>query len=342
MPDESAPKVSVVIPVYNGERTIERCLRAVLDQDASFLYEVIVADSSEDRTAEIVATQFPSVQLIRLDERAFPGTARNEGIRVARGDYVALTDADCIPDRDWLGQMLAQHESAEAEGHPFDAVGGAICNGTPGSASGLVGYLLEFREFIPVAPRREVITIPTANICYRRDVFERIGLFDDVRASEDMLFNWRLSLEGGRILFDPSIRVTHMNRMGWKTVVTYQSVLGKHSAAARHRMDPPFEVIRAYPALGWLMPWLMRFPVLGVLIPFVRLGRALAWLAQHDFKTFVRLAVLSPGYLAGAWVWSFAFVHALREERLPSLARAPHLDAKKKDAAGVPAVEQQP
>lgn len=271
---------------------------------------MLVADSSSDETPEIITRRYPSVRLIRFDKQTYPGTARNAAIRLARAPLVAMLDADCIADPDWLERIVALHESGD-----YGAVGGAICNGTPHSASGLIGYLLEFREFIPAAERREVITIPTANICYRREIFEQHGLFDDVRASEDMLFNWRISLAEERILFDPSVRVTHLNKTGWARVIRYQGLLGESSAQARHRMNPPFEVIRAYPALGWLMPFLMRFPALGILIPPVRLLRAVLWLLKYDWATLAKLLVLSPGYLAGAFVWSAAFVRGLRTVR---------------------------
>jgi glycosyltransferase involved in cell wall biosynthesis len=301
------PRVSLVIPVYNAEATIERCLESVIAQRVDFEYEVIVADSSSDRTPEIIARRFPSVRLVRLERRAFPGTARNAAIRESRAPLVAMIDADCIADPDLLARMVALHESGD-----YGAVGGSVVNGTPGSPSGLVGYILEFREFIPKAPAREVITIPTANICYRREIFDRYGYFDDVRASEDLLFNWRISLAGERILFDPSIRVTHLNKTGWRRVIGYQNVLGRSSALARLRMNPPFEVIRAYPALGWLMPYLIRHPSLGLLIPIVRLGRAVLWLLKYDLKLFAWLLVLWPGYLLGAFLWSTSFVSALR------------------------------
>jgi glycosyltransferase involved in cell wall biosynthesis len=301
------PKVSLVIPVYNAEATIDQCLESVLAQETTFEYEVIVADSSTDRTPEIVAEKFPSVRYVRLEQRAYPGTARNAAIRYARAPIVAMTDADCIVAPDFLSKMVSEHESGE-----YEAVGGAICNGTPSSPSGTIGYLLEFREFIPAAPRREVVTIPTANISYRREVFDRLGLFDDVRASEDLLFNWRLTLAGGRILFDPSIRVVHLNRTGWRKIVSYQAVLGRGSAAARRMMNPPFEVIRHYPALGWLVPYLMKHPWLGLFIPPVRFLRAIIWLFRYDVRMALSLAVFSPFYLVGAFNWSRAFVLALR------------------------------
>jgi glycosyltransferase involved in cell wall biosynthesis len=304
------PLVSVVIPVYNGAATIERCLDSVLAQRAPFVFEVIVADSSTDDTAKIVRERFPWVKLVRLGQRAFPGTARNAAIAVATAPYVAMTDADCIVASDWLARMIDRHERGG-----YAAVGGAICNGTPFSPSGFIGYMLEFREFIPKSPLRDVMTIPTANLCCRREIFDRFGFFDDVRASEDILFNWRLVLAGERILFDPKIRVTHLNRTGFAKVVKYQSVLGHGSATARQIMNPPFEVLRVYPALGWLLPYLMKYPRLGVLVPPVRLGRALSWLAKYDWPALALLVLLWPAYLAGAFTWAMAFVRALSAER---------------------------
>jgi cellulose synthase/poly-beta-1,6-N-acetylglucosamine synthase-like glycosyltransferase len=314
---ERRPKVSLVIPVYNAEASIERCLESALAQEAPFDYEVVVADSSTDRTPEIIAERFPEVRYVRLARRAFPGTARNAAIREAGASYVAMIDADCVADPHMLARMVERLDSGD-----YAAVGGAICNGTPGNLSGLVSYLLEFREFIPTAPRREVFTIPTANICYRREVFERYGLFHDVRAGEDLLFNWRLLLSDERILFDPEIRVTHLNRTGWRHVVGYQSVLGRGSAAARRMMDPPLDVVRAYPAQGWFMPYLVRFPALALCIPPVRLARALAWLARYDRKAFAWLLLLSPMYLAAALVWAAAFVRGLRDAEAGQAAGA--------------------
>ncbi len=304
------PVVSVIVPVYNGRSTIEDCLESLLRQQTSFEYEIVVADSSDDGTADVIAERFPTVKLIRLKERAYPGAARNVAIREARADLVAMIDADCVAHPTMLARMVECHRSGT-----YAAVGGAIRNGTPATWSGFLGYVLEFREFIPRSPRRQVYTIPTANICYRRDVLFNYGLFDNVRASEDMLLNWRIAHGGGRILFDPSIEVTHLNRTGWRKVITYQAVLGASSGHARFRLDPPFPVFRKYPALGWLLPYLVQFPSLAILIPPVRLARALYWLARYDWPSLARLLVLSPAYLVGAFTWSRAFVGAVRDDQ---------------------------
>ncbi len=110
-----APEISVLIPVWNGEKEIDLCLRALAAQTLSpDLFEVVIVDNgSTDRTAEIVRS-YPSVRL--LEERQ-PGSyrARNTGLAALRGKYVALTDADCIPEANWLKNALAaikQHPEA--------------------------------------------------------------------------------------------------------------------------------------------------------------------------------------------------------------------------------------
>lgn len=107
---------SVIIPVWNGEREIGRCLDALLQQNLPRdRFEIIVVDNgSADRTAAIVR-EYRDVILLQEPE---PGSyaARNRAIGVARGRYLAFTDADCVPDADWLVEALACAQSEPSVG----------------------------------------------------------------------------------------------------------------------------------------------------------------------------------------------------------------------------------
>src|SRR5262245_41004023 len=164
--------LSVIVPCYNSERTIRNCLNSILNQQTSARYEVIVVDSSSDRTPEIVREEFQSVRLCHLDRRTFAGAARNIGIRLTSAPYCMMLDSDCVARPDLIERMLARHR----EGN-YAAVGGSLANGTPKSLSGWTGYLIEFKEFIPSAPMRSERMVPTANVTYRRVVLERLGFF---------------------------------------------------------------------------------------------------------------------------------------------------------------------
>jgi GT2 family glycosyltransferase len=284
------PLVSILIPCYNSERTIRRCLDSILRQETSVPFDVTVVDSSIDCTSEIVSEEFPSVRLIRRATRTLAGAARNIGVRASRAPYCMMIDSDCITPPDMVERVMARFREGDYAG-----IGGAICNGTPGSWSGLLCYLMEFKESMPSTPRRTVQTLATANLTYRRDVFERLGGFDDTLwLTEDILFNYKLTLAGYTILFDPEIQVTHLNRTGWRNVLSYQYGMGRMSAAARLRGEMPGRV-------------LLRYPALIFLTPFVRLARAAKWLLDYDTKQFLRFVVISPAYLLGSTIWSVGF-----------------------------------
>jgi GT2 family glycosyltransferase len=284
------PIVSIIVPCYNSAKTIRPCLTAILAQQTAVPFDVIVVDSSLDQTPLIVKQEFPTVRVIHLENRTFAGAARNIGVRATNAPFCLMIDSDCIARADLLERMVARHREAR-----YAAVGGSLRNWTPKSLSGWTGYLLEFKEFIPAAPMRDVSTVPTANVTYRRETLERHGYFDDdMWLSEDVLFNWKIHNSGERILFDPAIEVTHLNRTGWKEVLSYQVSLGKCSAEARRRGSLPGDV-------------LLRHPGLITLMPFVRLLRAAMWLAKMDTKTFLMFLLISPMYLLGGCFWSVGF-----------------------------------
>ncbi len=297
---QTEPRVSVIVPCYNSARTIRECLQAICNQQTAIAFDVTVVDSSTDKTPEIVAREFSSVQLIHLDERRFPGAARNLGLRATRAPYCLMIDSDCIAKPDLIERLMARHEEAD-----YAAVGGSLANGTPGSLSGLIGYLIEFKEFMPSAPQRLEKSIPTANLAYRREVLERLGGFDDdMEMAEDILLNWKIYSAGGQLLFDPKIEVTHLNRTGWRKILLIQIDFGRTSALARRRGGLPGKVLLRYPALIFLMP-------------LVRTVRAFEWFAKYDRKTLGVFFFIWPLYLLAAAFWSYGFLQeALREDSI--------------------------
>jgi glycosyltransferase involved in cell wall biosynthesis len=297
--DESAePVVSVIVPCYNSEKTVRECLTAITSQRTPFPFEVIVVDSSTDETPLLVQREFPSVQLIHLNDRTFAGIARNIGVRAARASLCLMIDSDCIAEPDLIERMVMRHRQGD-----YAAIGGSLRNGTPGSLSGWVSYLIEFKEFMPSAPERLVWTVPTANVTYRKDVLARHGHFDpEMQLAEDILFNWKIHQAGERILFDPTIRVTHLNRTGLGKVLRYQINMGRFSARARRRGGLPGD-------------FLLRYPVLITLMPFVRTFRAVQWLASIDWRALLIFVPLSPVYLLAAAFWSAGFFQEAMENR---------------------------
>ena len=89
-------RVSIVIPTYNSEKTIEYCLKNVSDESKNIESEIIVVDdNSNDRTVEIIE-KFNSVKLIKLEKNNGAGNARNEGAKVAKYENLCFIDSDII------------------------------------------------------------------------------------------------------------------------------------------------------------------------------------------------------------------------------------------------------
>jgi glycosyltransferase involved in cell wall biosynthesis len=280
---------SVIVPSYNSKSTIVQCLETLCNQKTEYLYEIVVVDSSNDGTVELIASRFPAIRLYHLSQRTLPGPARNLGLSKALGDILAFTDADCVPEELWLNKMIrAQMDDKCA------AVGGSVLNALRFNPVSWSGYLLEFSERLPNFPKRFVEILPTCNVSFKRRIFERYGVFsDDLWPSEDHLFSWRLVQAGESLLFNPDIQVRHIFRPHLRSFLQHQRRLGKASALARRRVELPHAWLAEHP-LRWMVP-LIRLAVIEVR------------LARWDKKNFVRFNCLFPLCFSGLIAWGIGF-----------------------------------
>lgn len=109
---ESLPKVSVVLPTYNRAKVLGRSIQSVLRQSYGNLELLVIDDGSDDETAEIVsAISDPRLRYISLSENTGVSAARNAGIGLARGEFIAFQDSD----DEWLPNKLAKQVSAIEE-----------------------------------------------------------------------------------------------------------------------------------------------------------------------------------------------------------------------------------
>jgi GT2 family glycosyltransferase len=292
----AAPLVSVIVPCYQPGDLITRCLDTVLAQELAGPFEVIVVESSGDGTAERIATRFPSVRVIAPPRRTFPAEAQNLGVAASGAPFVAITNHDCLVPPSWLDRLLTRHARGT-----YAAVGGAVANGTPGSAIGSAAYWNEFNEFTPGAPAAVVPGVPQCNVCFRRDALVGASPFPTVRfGAEELAFNYELGRRGGTFFFDPAIVVTHVNRTTWSAFTAHQRKLGAGSAMARRLVPLPGGVA-------------VRHPSLIPLLPFLRLGRAWTRVAGRQPRDLPRVLALAPLMLAGYVAWAAGFRAGARE-----------------------------
>jgi len=291
------PKVSVVIPSYNSEETIVPCLESVLRQQCDFPFEVIVVDSSGDRTPELIQNKFPEVRLIHLPKRTLQGTARNLGFKESSGQVVAFLDSDCIACDAWLSHI----ENAFLRG--YSVVGGGVRNNNPQSLMSWAGYFMEFSEWLPVGSDRMVSHIPTCNIAYRRDVFQRYkGFADDMVPIEDFELNMRMQKGGETILFLPKVTVNHTHRTRLQDFLSHQMIRGKHGARVRRAIRLPDGFTVRFPFLAPLVFLPKRIGGIGL--------RVLRWNPLGIFLYLLSLPLL----VLGTAFWVGGFVQEARSK----------------------------
>ena len=94
------PKLSVIVPVYNVEKYLPKCLDSIIHQTMKDLEIICINDASEDNSPEILKTYAKKdnrIKIISLEQNLGPGNARNLGVKIAQGEYIGFVDSD-----DWI------------------------------------------------------------------------------------------------------------------------------------------------------------------------------------------------------------------------------------------------
>jgi glycosyltransferase involved in cell wall biosynthesis len=177
-------QVSVVVPTYKRTQLLSRCLKALIEQDfPPKAYEIIIVDDAIWEETRLLAAEFlekaksaritqgyrtdsdlfPDIRYLVAPHTRGPAAARNIGWRLARGDIVAFTDDDCIPESDWLREGVTALKDGK------DGVSGRVIvpiTGVPTDYERNVARL-EHSDFV------------TANCFYRCRALEKCGGFDE-------------------------------------------------------------------------------------------------------------------------------------------------------------------
>ena len=194
-------KISVIIPVYNGERYINGCLESLNKQTLDNIEIIFVNDGSTDQTRDIlkkISNSRDNIKVINQNNSG-PGKARNEGIRIAKGEYIKFLDVDDVQDREMLQKMYKMIEETNS-----DVV---VCGIKEVSKEGTQYRLLEFdtgtvlesneiKEFIlkKVIRNGGGIFASSVNKMYKRSFIQGNNIFFDEERiyGEDWFFNQRV------------------------------------------------------------------------------------------------------------------------------------------------------
>jgi len=293
--------VSVVIPCYNSEDTIEKTLETLSNQKGEFTYEVIVVNSSADLTPDIIREKFAWAKLIQLEGKTPAGLARNIGANLSSGTFIAFLDSDCIVEYNWLENLVNTYSDK------YCAVGGPIENANPDNIISLAGYILEFSEFLGRHAPCLLDHIPSGNILLRKSTFKLSkGYPEDYNyAQEDRLFSWRLVQQTGKkLFFHPSISVKHYHRITLSDFTNHQMNIG-HGGA---------EILKFTDLRGSGLikrKWLVN--VLLPVLPFIKLTRSVFRTLRWKAGLIIMHPHVIPLLLLGMFFWMLGFAKQVNQ-----------------------------
>jgi GT2 family glycosyltransferase len=201
--NEIFPDLSIIISSYNARKTISCCIESLRRQRTTRHFEVIVVDSSNDDTAQLVRDHYPNVRLITSPIRIYCGDARNIGMSVIRSDLIAFLDADCYVDENWVDVVFQAHRSEAL------LVGGIIDNIPHLGLVSWAYYFCEFSLWLPARSHRHIREMAGCCLSFKKAAYEQYGPFIEGTYCSDTAFQWRLQKDGHNVLFDPVIRVYH-------------------------------------------------------------------------------------------------------------------------------------
>jgi GT2 family glycosyltransferase len=241
-----SPFVSVIVPVYNDSEQLSTCLRALSDQTyPPDLYEVIVVDNGSEEDLRSIVARFPGFRY-EYEDRVGSYAARNKGIEASKGEILAFTDSDCLPEAGWIEAGIEALEASPGVG----AVGGRI-QMFARDESRVTAF--DLHDLVWGMPQRLYIErfglAATGNLFARREVFERVGSFDpEFRSCGDCEWCFRMTASGVGLGYAPDARVLHPTRSSMASFVRRR----RRITGGYHLLDPLIE--RLYPSSEFEIP----------------------------------------------------------------------------------------
>lgn len=205
--------ISIVVPVFNQWHLMADLINAYSRQLGAFSKELVIVDNGSDEIPKL--PENPDIIILECKK---PGSyaARNKGLSVVSGELVVFTDADCLPESDWLLKLIKSYSDSEKK---TLLAGNVIIRGNSQQPSSA-----ELYDMAAGLPQQRYVSrgyAVTANLAIPRTVFDVIGMFDDSRFSGgDADFCQRALSAGFNLKFVSEAVVYHPARTTWGEYAT--------------------------------------------------------------------------------------------------------------------------
>ena len=305
----SYPAVSVIMPILNEERHLASAVERVFNQDYQGEVELILAlGPSKDKTNQVAKSLSQSYSKIMLVDNPSGKTpaALNLAIKAASHQIIARLDGHALIDRNYLSEAVATLLRTQAEN-----VGGIMnAQGTTNFEKS-VARAMTSKFGVGNAPfhiggsEGEALTVYLG--VFRKEVFDKVGLFDEsfIRA-QDWEMNHRIRINGGKIWFNPELKVTYRPRSNIFALAKqyFQYGQGRRKISQTHKgtislryLTPPLTVVVI--AVGLLLgsiALLSEFRVLsiGFIAPAIYLVAVLSASLANTKKLSLKSALYLP------------------------------------------------
>jgi len=291
--------VSVVVPVRNEEASLQQLIRSLQSQTFAPAEVIIVDGGSTDKTVALARSLTADDEKFRVIEagQATPGKGRNIGIAAARFDWVALSDAGNQLEPKWLERLVAPVENDAAVAFVY------------GNFEPVVDSFFTRCASIAYVPAKQprpggLIRAPfIASSLVRRDAWQKVGGFPDLRAAEDLIFMEAIEREGFKVGWAPQATAWwHMQPTLGRTYKRFQ-VYSRYNVWAGRQRYWHYGIVRQYlAALIFVLlailhsPWWLVVIAIGFMARVARRvwqrrdGHGAGWLLNP--LQFVTVAVI--------------------------------------------------
>ena len=214
--------ISIILPVYNDKKYLEKCIKSLINNKVNKKYEIIIVDgNSNDGSKEIIKfylNKYPFIKMI-TNNKKITSISLNLGIRESNGDYIIIIGSHTEYANDYFNTLVQVCEKENAD------VSGSIGEILPGSDTNIaraIAVVLSDRfgvgnSLFRVGVNEIKETDSVAYGCYKRNVFDKNGLFDEgLIRNQDIEFNKRIKNKGGAIKITPKTKFSYYARSTYK------------------------------------------------------------------------------------------------------------------------------